>query len=75
MKRIFNFILLSLILIVTQGNSAYGHGGDEEFIPSDGKFIEVEKGIDILQYALYIVPGILISLSLAMVFFYKKNKQ
>ena len=75
MKRIFNFILLSLTLLVTQSNSAYGHGGEEEFIPSDGKIIEVEKGIDLLQYALYIVPGILISLSLAMVFFYKKNKQ
>ena len=75
MKRIFQFFLLSLTLIIAQSNNAYGHGGEEEFIPSDSNFSEAEKGFDIFQYALYIVPGVLIPLSLAMVYLYKKNKQ
>lgn len=60
--------------MLTQSTNAYGHGGDEEFIPSDINFVETEKGIDIFHYALYIIPGILFSLILVFVIFYKKNK-
>ena len=75
MKKIFNYIAFAILAMTTQTTKAFGHGGDEEYIPSESTYSEIETGSSISDYLIYIVPVTLLSVALISFFVYKKFKK
>ena len=75
MKKIFNYIVFAILAMTTQTTKAFGHGGDEEYIPSESTNSEIESGSSIIDNLIYIVPVTLLSVALISFFVYKKIKK
>lgn len=64
-----------MLSMTTQTTNAFGHGGDEEYIPSESTYSEIETGSSISDYLIYIVPVTFLSVALISFFVYKKFKK